>query len=177
MTYRFVSIAALTIAAATPAAAAAQTAAPRPGTAAPAAQPTPNRATLLRNLDNNFKQIDTNGDGTLAATELAAAEAKANTQRMNTMRAQVEARFGQLDTNKDGQLSKAEFMVVAPNRPATVGNGLNLLTPLDKNRDSKVTLDEYRSPVLVRFDQMDTNKDGQISPAERQAATQTAQRR
>ena len=174
MNYRILSIAALTIAAATPAAAVAQTAAPR--AAAPAAQTTPNRATLLRNLDTNFKVIDTNGDGTLAAAELAAAEAKANTQRMNTMRAQVDARFTQLDTNKDGQLSKAEFMVVAPNRPATAGNGQNLLTPLDKNRDSKITLDEYRAPILVRFDQMDSNKDGQISQAERQAG-QTAQRR
>ena len=176
MTYRFLSIAALTIAAATPAIAAAQTA-PRAGTAAPAAQQTPNRATLLRNLDNNFKQIDSNGDGTLAATELAAAEVRANVQRMNAARQAVESRFTQLDTNKDGQLSKAEFMVVMPNRAPAAGNGMNLLTPLDKNKDSKVSLDEYRSPVLVRFDQMDTNKDGQISPQERQAATQTASRR
>ncbi len=176
MTYRILSIAALTIAVAAPAALAAQTTAPRPGTAAPAAQ-TPNRATLLRNLDNNFKQIDTNGDGTLAATELAAAEQRSSVQRMNAVRTQVETRFTQLDTNKDGQLSKAEFMVVAPSRAPAMGNGQNLLTPLDKNRDAKVNLDEYRSPVLVRFDQMDSNKDGQISPAERQAATQTAQRR
>ena len=176
MTYRFVSIAALTIAAATPAAAAAQTAAPRAAAPAPAAQ-TPNRATLLRNLDNNFKQIDTNGDGTLAASELAAAEVRSTVQRMNALRTQVETRFTELDTNKDGQLSKAEFMVVAPSRAPAAGNGLNLLTPLDKNKDNKVTLDEYRSPVLVRFDQMDSNKDGQISPAERQAATQTASRR
>ena len=67
--------------------------------------------------------------------------------------------------------------VVAPNRAPTAGNGQNLLTPLDKNRDSKVSLDEYRAPILVRFDQMDSNKDGQLSPAERQAATQTASRR
>ena len=176
MTYRFLSIAALTLAVAVPAAAA-QTAAPRPGAAAPATQQTPNRATLLRNLDNNFKMIDSNGDGTLAASELAAAELKSQLQRMNAMRAQIEQRFAQLDTNKDGQLSKAEFMVVAPNRAPAAGNGQNLLTPLDKNKDSKVSLDEYRAPILVRFDQMDSNKDGQISPAERQAATQTASRR
>ena len=176
VTYRFLTLAALTIAAA-PAMAAAQTAAPRPGAAAPAAQPTPNRATLLRNLDNNFKLIDSNGDGTLVAGELAAAELKSQVQRQNALRAQVETRFTQLDTNKDGQLSKAEFMVVAPNRAPTAGNGQNLLTPLDKNRDSKVSLDEYRAPILVRFDQMDSNKDGQLSPAERQAATQTASRR
>ena len=169
VTYRFLSIAAMTVAASAPALAVAQT--------APAAQQTPNRPTLLRNLDSNFKLIDTNGDGTLVAAELAAAELKSQQQRMNAMRTQVEQRFTQLDTNKDGQLSKAEFMAVAPARPAAAGNGQNLLTPLDKNKDAKVTLDEYRAPILVRFDQMDTNKDGQISPAERQAATQTASRR
>ena len=176
MTYRILSIAALTIAAATPVAAAAQTAT-RPATAAPAAQQTPTRAVLLRNLDNNFKLIDGNGDGTLTAAELAAAEQKSQQQRLNATRQQVDARFTQLDTNKDGSLSKAEFMAVAPTRTVPTGNGLNLMNPLDKNKDSKVSLDEYRSPVLVRFDQMDTNKDGQISPQERQAATQTASRR
>ena len=70
------------------------------------------------------------------------------------MRQQVDTRFAQLDTNKDGQLSKAEFMAVAPTRTAAVGNGQNLLTPLDKNKDAKVSLDAsatFRHPEWAEY--------------------------
>ncbi len=175
MTYRILSIAALTIAVAAPAVAAAQTPAPRANApTARAQQPTPNRATLLRNLDNNFKMIDTNGDGTLAAPELGAAEVKGMATRAAAVRRQGETRFTQLDTNKDGQLSKAEFMASMPVRQPASSTGVHLLTPLDKNKDSKVSLDEYRSPILTRFDAMDANKDGQVTTAERDAHVRAA---
>ena len=61
-----------------------------------------------------------------------------------------------------------------PSRLPAAGNGMNLLTPLDKNKDSKVSLDEYRSPILVRFDAMDSNKDGQVTTAERDAHVRNA---
>jgi Ca2+-binding EF-hand superfamily protein len=46
----------------------------------------------------------------------------------------------------------------------------NILAQLDKNHDGKVSLDEYRAPVLARFDALDANHDGVIEPNERQAA-------
>ena len=50
------------------------------------------------------------------------------------------------------------------------------MAQLDKNKDGKISTDEYRAPVLARFDRADTNKDGTISATERQAANaQTAQ--
>jgi hypothetical protein len=67
-------------------------------------------------------------------------------------------------------LSKAEFMAAAPQAPATAPNGANVLGQLDKNKDGKVSADEYRAPVLARFDALDTNHDGVISATERQAA-------
>ena len=152
--------------------AAAQPAGSKPAAAAQAA---PNRATLQKNLDANFKAIDANGDGALNAAELQAAEGKVQQQRIGALRGKVEAEFTKLDTNKDGQLSKAEFMAVAPATSAAAPNGANIVTQLDKNKDGKVTPDEYRAPILARFDKLDTNKDGTISAAERQ--TQTAQRK
>jgi Ca2+-binding EF-hand superfamily protein len=157
--------------------AAAQPAAGKPAPkAAQAAQAAPNRATLQKNLDANFKAIDTNGDGTLSAAELQAAEGKVQQQRLGAVRGKVEAEFNKLDTNKDGQLSKAEFMAVAPNKAASPPNGANLLAQLDKNKDGKVTPDEYRAPILSRFDKLDTNHDGTISAAERQTAQASAKR-
>jgi opacity protein-like surface antigen len=51
-------------------------------TAAPAAQQLPTRAALQKNLDANFKAIDTNGDGVLSQAELAAAELKGQQARV-----------------------------------------------------------------------------------------------
>jgi len=147
--------------------AAAQPTASKP---AAAAQTPPNRAALQKNLDATFKAIDTNGDGSLSAAELSAAEGKVQQQRLGNVRTRVEAEFTKLDTNKDGQLSKAEFMAVAPTKSAAAPNGANLLAQLDANKDGKISGDEYRAPILSRFDKLDTNHDGTISATERQAA-------
>ena len=81
-----------------------------------------------------------------------------------------EGDFAKLDTNKDGQLSKVEFMVAAPRAPATAPNGAKIVTQLDRNKDGKVSGDEYRAPIVARFDALDKNRDGVINPSERQAA-------
>jgi Ca2+-binding EF-hand superfamily protein len=144
--------------------------APAPKPAAQGAQVAPTRAAIIKNMDSTFKQLDTNGDGSLSQAEIAAAEAKTQQQRVGVLRSRMDAEFTKLDTNKDGQLSKAEFMAAAPQKPAAAPNGANLLGQLDKNKDGKVTPDEYRAPILSRFDRADTNHDGTLSATERQAA-------
>jgi Ca2+-binding EF-hand superfamily protein len=169
---RHLPLAALVMMGAAAPAAAAIAAAPSPAPAKPAAPAatTPNRTAVLNSMATNFKAIDTNGDGTLNAAELQAAEAKVQQNRINAIRGKVEAEFTKLDTNHDGQLSKAEFMAAAPTASSTPPNGSKLLVDLDKNKDGRVTLDEYRGPILARFDALDTNHDGVISDAERKAA-------
>jgi hypothetical protein len=56
-------------------------------------------------------------------------------------------------------------------------SGAQALAQLDKNKDGKVSLDEYRAPKLASFDKLDTNHDGTINAAEKQAAIAQAQRR
>lgn len=138
--------------------------------AKPASAEVQTRAGVLKNLDSNFKAIDTNGDGTLNSSELAVAEGKVQQQRLAAIRARVGNEFTKLDTNKDGQLSKAEFMAAAPQSASAAPNGANLVAQLDKNKDGKVSSDEYRTPMLSRFDAIDTNHDGALSATERQAA-------
>jgi Ca2+-binding EF-hand superfamily protein len=142
----------------------------------PAAQQPTTRASVTQTIDTSFRQIDTNGDGTLSAAELGVAETRMMQQRLAAVRARVEAEFTKLDTNKDGQLSKAEFMAAAPAAPPA-SDGAKPLAELDKNKDGKVTIDEFRTPVLARFDRIDTNHDGVVSPAENQAARTAATRR
>jgi len=148
------------------------TAAPAPAASKPAAaaQAAPTRAALLRGLDTAFKNIDANGDGSISAAEAQATEGKIQQQQLARRRANIEAEFGKLDTNNDGQLRKAEFMAAAPTAPANAPNGAAVVAQLDKNKDGKVSIDEYRAPRLAIFDKLDTNKDGTISATERQAA-------
>jgi Ca2+-binding EF-hand superfamily protein len=40
----------------------------------------------------------------------------------------------------------------------------------DTNSDGAITTAEFTAAALQRFDAMDTNKDGQVTPEERQAA-------
>ena len=165
---------AATIAAATASPALATAAAPAaaPKAAAPAAQPSQaiTRAAMTKQLEAQFKAIDTNGDGTLSAAEVGAAELKILQQRAAAVRQRLEAEFNKLDTNHDGQLSKAEFMAAAPSAPTTAPNGAPVVAQLDKNKDGKVTVQEYEAPILSRFDSLDLNHDGVISDAERKAA-------
>jgi hypothetical protein len=171
--YRNLSIAALAAACASAAFAAAPTPArPQAKPNAAAQQAPPTRAALLKSVDSNFKAIDSNGDGSLSAAELAAAEGKVQQRRIATMRSRVDSEFGKLDTNKDGQLNKAEFMAAAPTAASATPNGPAIVAQLDANKDGKVSADEYRGPMINRFDKLDSNKDGTLSPAERQAAAQ-----
>ena len=181
MSIRFISLtatAAIGIAAAA-AVTAAQTTPARPAAQAPRAgapaNATQTRATVLRSLDNTFKSIDRNGNGTLDAAELSAAEARTQQQRIAARRGQVDAQFTRLDTNKDGALSKAEFMTLAPTAAASSNNGATMVGQLDKNKDGRVSADEYRAPILTRFDSADANKDGTLTQAERQAANRAVQ--
>jgi Ca2+-binding EF-hand superfamily protein len=171
---RYLTIAAAALGAAAPGfAAAAQTARPGATPATSAPQVAPTRAAMLKNLDTTFKSLDTNGDGTLSQAEVAVAETKGVQVRIQQMRTQAEGQFNKLDTNRDGQLSKVEFMAAAPQFPPAA-NGANVLAALDKNKDGKLTLDEYRTPMVTRFERLDLNKDGIISAPEQQAA-RTAQ--
>ena len=151
--------------------------APRPAAPGANAQAVQTRAAMLRNLDTAFKTIDKNGNGTLDAAELSAAEAQVQQRQIAVIRGRFEAQFTKADTNKDGSLSKAEFMAVAPTGPRTTNNGATMVAQLDKNKDGRISADEYRAVPLASFDRMDSNKDGTVTAAERQAARQTAQRR
>lgn len=148
--------------------------APRAAAPAAQAQQPATRAGVLKNVDAAFKSVDTNGDGLLTQAEIAAAEARNLQGRVAAARQRMEAEFTKLDTNKDGQLSKAEFMAAAPQAPTTAPNGADVLAVLDKNKDGKVALEEYRAPIIGRFDAIDTNHDGTISEAERKAAQAAA---
>lgn len=127
------------------------------------------RADFTSKLPAMFKAIDTANRGYFTQADLAAADVKIRDQRVAAARQRFDGEFTKLDTDKNGQLSRNEFMAAAPTMPAKLPDGSEILAQLDKNHDGKVSLDEYRAPLLARFDAIDTNHDGVIEPSERQA--------
>lgn len=136
--------------------------------ATPMAAP-PTRAMLIERLNGSFKSVDANGDGVLSQAELTAAEVQEQKNRLAAARSRMEAAFDKLDSNHDGTLTKSEFLAAAPQASSNSPDGAALLTQLDRNKDSKLSIDEYSAPILSRFDRLDINHDGALSPAERQA--------
>ena len=71
-------------------------------------------------------------------------------------------RFDQLDTNHDGTLSADEIDKAS-------GPGARGLRRADTNGDGSVSKDEFMTMQNSRFDMMDSNHDGKLTKAERDA--------
>ena len=89
--------------------------------------------------------------------------------------AKAEERFAALDTDKDGVLSAAEQKAAQGERGrGGPGGGLRRA---DANGDGKITRDEFVAAQLERFDRQDSDKDGMLTKAERDAARARFQQR
>ena len=121
-------------------------------------------------------KYDTNGDGKLDATEIAAMKADLEAQRKALIAkydtngdgvlraaeraamkadleaqhvAELKAKFAALDTDLSGGLSLAEFTAGAP-KGATTAQIQSAFNRLDKNKDSSISLDEFIAPHVDR---------------------------
>lgn len=136
---------------------------------AASAQKPMTRAEFIANVKTRFSAMDTNHDGVLDASEVAAAQQREVTEATALERQRAEAEFARLDTNHDGQLSKAEFMAAVPAvKPNQTPQ--QIIGSFDSNHDGKISVQEYEAKPLASFDRIDTNHDGMISPQELQAA-------
>lgn len=90
--------------------------------------------------DALFNKIDTNHDGKLDKSEMAAYRKAAWEQRRTEMKAEFEAKFKAADKNNDGALTKDEFKAAFPRMA-------NRFDKLDANHDGKVTMAEIQSDM------------------------------
>jgi hypothetical protein len=121
------------------------------------------RAQFIASMDGEFRKIDADKNGQLTLNEIDQVQ---NAKALAEAQARNKEWFVRLDANRNGSLSPAEFakMVVAP-----VSNGQPLLARMDGNRDSQISLSEYRAATLANFDRLDSDKDGVVTPAEMKA--------
>lgn len=144
-------------------------------TTPPASAPprTLTRAQVVQQVDAEFKNLDTNGDGKISKAEIQAAVDKMAADTSAEIKKRQQEDFNKLDTDHNGQLSLAEYEAGVKITPKA-GLADQRLQAFDTNKDGVITAAEFRSKPLAEFDRVDTNHDGTISEAELKAAAAKA---
>ena len=131
----------------------------------PNTTPTLTRVSFIHLMDSEFNARDTDGDGKVSRAEITEFERATALQKALLDNA---ASFARLDVDKDGSLSPIEFQALAAN--PTLPDITSIMQRFDKNRDQQITIVEYRIATLVRFDDLDADKDGAVDQAELRAS-------
>jgi hypothetical protein len=108
-----------------------------------------------------FKRLDTNQDGVISKDEAAGAE-------------RIAKSFDRLDADHDGMITQDEMRAAAESRREEMKAEMAArFKAADKNTDGLLSKDEATAgmPMVARrFDQLDSNKDSQLTPEELAAA-------
>lgn len=146
------------------------------------------RAEVQAHAAQRFAKMDVNKDGKIDAADRAAKRADMQAKR-----------FAALDTDGDGSISRAEWdnqnaaraakRAERAEKRAEAGEnrsgkrhamrggkrgghhamGGRMLGRADTDGDKAISLAEFQTAALARFDAADTNRDGQVTADERQA--------
>ena len=122
--------------------------------------PMHNQSNVSQQQGNQFKSIDTNGDGAISKAEFNAYYAKHNAKH-----------FKEMDANGDGKITPLEMMGSGSQQ---AGNGSatahldNRFNAADANHDGGLDKKEANGmPMLtVYFEQVDANHDGKVTRQE-----------
>ena len=136
--------------------------APGPGPEADAPRVEPlTRAQFLAKVKARFDAIDTNHDGYIEESEIAAAQKK-DVERLTSAEDQrLDAEFNRLDINHDRQLSQAEFAAAA--RPVKLRETpQQIISQIDKHQLGKITFADYSAAPMADFDKHAHN--GVVTP-------------
>lgn len=115
-------------------------------------------------LATRFDMMDTDKNGTITQ-----AEREAMRTRM------MKDRFTRMDTDKNGQLSQEEML--AARKAKRDGMRGKMGGKMGHMMRGDITRDQFMARPMAMFDRVDTNKDGQITAAERDAARDAMKKR
>jgi hypothetical protein len=136
------------------------------------------RQQAIARADEMFARLDANHDGRLTPDEMQGMRGMGERRPGGDMRQRM---FDRMDANHDGNISREEFAQAHPMRegagpemgpppggpegPGGHGMGARMF-----GEQGFITLEQMRARALERFDRADTNHDGVLTAAERQAA-------
>jgi Ca2+-binding EF-hand superfamily protein len=159
---------------------------PAPAPVAPmAAHPTmqlpQTRDEVVAKVREHFAQMDVNRDGFVTRDEMQGMRGERRAKRMAMRGAAPDATrggaFERLDTNRDNMISREEFTSHRAmraehagkrgERMAMRGHGM-MMRRADADKDGRVSLAEAQAAAVQHFDKVDINRDGRITPEERQ---------
>lgn len=147
---------------------------------APRAGATMTRADFAARLDRRFAQLDVNRDGVATAAELGARK-QARGKPARSQADRIARRFARMDLNRNGTVTLAEMQAAGErrgDRTANRGNrrgGMNRgmargVGRMDANGDGAVSRAEFQVRGMTRFARLDLDRNGVVTPAERQQA-------
>jgi len=105
----------------------------------------------MRDPNAAFDRIDANKDGSISRDEFAKAREERHERRI-VIKEQRKEKRSEMRKHRMGGIGGARMIVMA-----------------DTDKDGRVTLAEAEAMALRHFDQMDSNRDGQVTPEERRA--------
>ena len=163
---------------------------PAPAPVAPMAAPPmmqmpETRDGVVAMVREHFTQMDANRDGFVTRDEMQGARGERRAKRMAMRGGEPGAAgggaFERLDTNKDNMISREEFTSHRAmraehagkrgHRMAMRGHGM-MMRRADTDNDGRVSLAEAQAAAIQHFDKVDINRDGRITPEERQQMRQ-----
>lgn len=125
---------------------------------------------LVAELDSDFADLDSDGDGKAGREEIVARLDRTAKAQLAELGKQRDAAFARFDADGNGTISRAEFDAQAKLPALPTADAKPFLDQFDANKDGVIAKDEFRAPTLANFDRMDGNKDGTLSLAEQQGA-------
>ena len=127
---------------------------------------TTTRAEALERANRMFDRADINKDGMISRAEFTAMRPGMGGRGagQGEMHGQGGEHQGMRNHGGHGQGMRGHAM------RGGMGGGMMMMRMADADRDGAVTRAEFTTAAATRFDRTDTNRDGQLTPAERQAA-------
>jgi Ca2+-binding EF-hand superfamily protein len=140
------------------------------------------RAEMVQKVQERFARLDANKDGYVTKAEMESAQASMHQRMAGHMEQPASAMFDRMDANHDGSVTRTEFEAphtAMADRMEGKRMGMrsmhramdeHMFATADGNNDGRVSLQEATAAAAARFDRLDANHDGTITPDERRAA-------
>ena len=129
------------------------------------------RSEISTELDGDYADMDGDKDGKVTADEINSRLVKSAEAKVAELKKERDAAFAKLDTDGNGSVSKAEFEAKATLPAIKDPDAKPFLDRFDADKDGSISKDEFRAPTLANFDRLDRNKDGTLTPSERNSAS------